>query len=298
MEPQRKTAADFHPYILEVFDGYVHGRLSKREFIAEAGKFAAAGVTGAMILAQLAPDYALAQQVKADDPAIVTERVTVPSLNGNGSISGLLARPAKIKKKLPAVLVIHENRGLNPYIEDVARRLAKSGYLALAPDALTSLGGYPGNDDRGCEMQAKLDPKKLFEDWRASFEWLRDHKQSTRKVGAVGYCYGGGICNALAVACPDLAASVPYYGRQPAAAEVPAIKAPLLIHYAGQDERINAGWLRYQAALLSARKSYEVHFYPGTQHGFHNDSTPRYDKAAAELSWQRTLAFFGERLGR
>ena len=296
MEEPRKTATDFHPYILEVFDGYVHGRLSKREFIAEAGKFAAAGVTGAMILAQLAPDYALAQQVKPDDPAIRTERVTVPSPYGNGSINGLLARPAKAKGKLPAVLVIHENRGLNPYIEDVVRRLAKAGYLTLGPDALTSLGGYPGNDDKGREMQAMLDPKKLFEDWRASFEWLRDHKRSTGKVGAVGFCYGGGICNALAVACPDLAASVPYYGRQPTPAEVPAIKAPLSIHYAGTDERINAGWLPFQAALLSGRKRYKVHFYPGTQHGFHNDSTPRYDKAAAELSWKRTLAFFGEHL--
>jgi carboxymethylenebutenolidase len=293
---QRKTAADFHPYILEVFDGYVHGRLSKREFMAEAGKFAAAGVTGAMILSQLAPDYALAQQVKPDDKAIKTERVSVPSPQGYASINGLLVRPAKKRGKLPAVLVIHENRGLNPYIEDVARRLAKAGYLALAPDALTSLGGYPGNDDKGREMQAKLDAKKLFEDWRASFQWLRDHKKSTRKVGAVGFCYGGGICNALAVACPDLAASVPYYGRQPTAAEVPAIKAPLLIHYAEQDERINAAWPRYQAALLSNRKRYQAHFYPGTQHGFHNDSTPRYDKAAAELSWQRTLAFFGEHL--
>ncbi len=298
--PERKTAADFHPYILEIFDGYVHGKLSKREFMAEAGKFAAAGVTGAMILAQLAPDYALAQQVKPDDPAIVTERVAVPSPQGHGQINGLLARPATVtggkSGKLPAVLVIHENRGLNPYIEDVARRLAKAGYLALAPDGLTSLGGYPGNDDQGREMQAKLDAKKLFEDWRASFEWLRDHDRSTAKVGAVGFCYGGGICNALAVACPDLAASVPYYGRQPQASEVPAIRTPLMIHYAENDERINAGWTAYQRALAQHGKYYETYFYPGTQHGFHNDSTPRYDKAAAELSWERTLGFFGKYL--
>jgi carboxymethylenebutenolidase len=292
----RKTAADFHPYILEVFDGYVHGKLTKREFIAEAGKFAAVGVTGAMILAQLQPDYARASQVKPDDPEIVTERVTVPSPDGHGSIGGLIARPAGKKGKLPAVLVIHENRGLNPYIEDVARRLAKAGYMALAPDALTSLGGYPGNDDAGREMQAKLDAKKLFEDWRASFEWLRDHDGSTRKVGAVGFCYGGGICNALAVACPDLAASVPYYGRQPQPAEVAAIKAPLLIQYAENDERINAGWRGYQDALIAGKKQFATHFYPGTQHGFHNDSTPRYDKAAAELSWERTLTFFGKYL--
>lgn len=293
---ERRTAADFHPYVLEIFDGYVHGRMSKREFIAEAGKFAAAGVTGAMIFVQLAPDYALAQQVKVDDPAIVTERVSVPSPKGHGSINGLLARPAKAKGKLAAVLVVHENRGLNPYIEDVARRLAKAGYLAFGPDGLSSVGGYPGNDDKGRELQAKLDPKKLFEDFVASFEFLRDHKKSTAKVGVVGFCYGGGICNALAVACPDLAASVPYYGRQPTAAEVHAIKAPLLIHYAERDERINAGWLPYQAALLSGRKHYKVHFYPGTQHGFHNDTTPRYDKAAAELSWARTLEFFGKNL--
>ena len=288
----RMKASDFHPYILEIFDGYVHGKLTKREFITEAGKFAAAGVTGLMILNQLAPDYALAQQVKADDPSIVTKKVIIPSPEGHGTINGLLARPANAKGKLPAVLVIHENRGLNPYIEDVARRLAKAGFLALAPDGLTSAGGYPGNDDMGREFQAKLDPAMLLEDFFASFEYLRDHSDSTGKVGAVGFCYGGGVCNALAVAYPDLGASVPYYGRQPRAEEVAAIKAPLLIHYAETDERINAGWLPYQAALISGQKWYEVHFYPGTQHGFHNDSTPRYDKAAAELSWSRTLTFF------
>lgn len=292
----RMKASDFHPHILEIFDGYVHGKLTKREFIAEAGKFAAAGVTGLMILQQLAPDYALAQQVKADDPAIVTSRVTVPSPEGHGSINGLLAKPAKAKGKLPAVLVVHENRGLNPYIEDVVRRLAKAGYMALGPDGLSSVGGYPGNDDKGRELQAKLDPAKLLEDFFASFAFLRDHNDSTGKVGAVGFCYGGGVCNALAVAHPDLAASVPYYGRQPKAEEVPAIKAPLLIHYAEADERINAGWLPYQAALISNQKRYEAHFYPGTQHGFHNDSTPRYDKAAAALSWQHTLEFFAKNL--
>lgn len=292
----RMKASDFHPYILEIFDGYVHGKLTKREFIREAGKFAAAGVTGLMILNQLQPDYALAQQVKADDPAIVTSRVRVHSPDGHGSISGLLARPATAKGKLPAVLVVHENRGLNPYIEDVVRRLAKAGYMAFGPDGLSSLGGYPGNDEKGRELQAKLNPGKLLEDFFASFEFLRDHADSTSKVGAVGFCYGGGVCNALAVAYPEMAASVPYYGRQPTAAEVPAIKAPLLIHYAEADERINAGWLPYQAALISNQKAFQVHFYPGTQHGFHNDSTPRFDKAAADLSWARTLAFFGKNL--
>lgn len=292
----RMKASDFHPYILEIFDGYVHGKLTKRDFIREAGKYAAVGVTGLMILQQLAPDYALAQQVRPDDASIVTSRVTVPSPDGHGSINGLLARPAKAKGKLPAVLVVHENRGLNPYIEDVVRRLAKAGYLALGPDGLSSAGGYPGNDDKGRELQAKLNPTKLLEDFFASFAWLRDHKESTGKVGAVGFCYGGGVCNALAVAYPEMAASVPYYGRQPKPEEVPAIKTPLLVQYAEADERINAGWLPYQAALISNQKRFQVHFYPGTQHGFHNDSTPRYDKAAAELSWARTLEFFGQNL--
>lgn len=292
----RMKASDFHPYILEIFDGYVHGKLTKREFIREAGKFAAAGVTGLMILNQLQPDYALAQQVRADDPEIITSRVTVPSPDGHGSINGLLAKPAKAKGKLPAVLVIHENRGLNPYVEDVVRRLAKAGYIALGPDGLSSVGGYPGNDETGRDLQAKLDPRKLLEDFFASFEYLRDHPESTGKVGAVGFCYGGGVCNALAVAYPEMAASVPYYGRQPRAEEVPAIKAPLLVQYAEVDERINMGWLPYQAALIANQKRFSVHFYAGTQHGFHNDSTPRFDKAAADLSWARTLAFLGENL--
>ena len=289
-------ASDFHPYILEIFDGYVHGKLTKREFIREAGKFAAAGVTGLMILNQLQPDYALAQQVRADDPEIITSRVTVPSPDGHGSINGLLAKPTKAKGKLPAVLVIHENRGLNPYVEDVVRRLAKAGYIALGPDGLSSVGGYPGNDETGRDLQAKLDPRKLLEDFFASFEYLRDHPESTGKVGAVGFCYGGGVCNALAVAYSEMAASVPYYGRQPRAEEVPAIKAPLLVQYAEVDERINMGWLPYQAALIANQKRFSVHFYAGTQHGFHNDSTPRFDKAAADLSWARTLAFLGENL--
>ena len=295
-KPTRMKASDFHPYILEIFDGYVHGKMTKREFLREAGKFAAAGVTGLMILNQLQPDYALAQQVKVDDPAIITSRVTVPSPDGHNSINGLLAKPAKAKGKLPTVLVIHENRGLNPYIEDVVRRLAKAGYMALGPDGLSSVGGSPGNDETGRAVQAKLNPAQLLEDFFASFEYLRDHPESTGKVGAVGFCYGGGVCNALAVAYPEMAASVPYYGRQPRVEKVPAIKAPLLVHYAEVDERINAGWLPYQAALIANQKRFQVHFYPGTQHGFHNDSTPRFDTKAAELSWERTLTFFDENL--
>lgn len=288
----RKRASDFHPHILEIFDGYVHGAISKRDFIKQAGKFAAAGVTGAMILDQLQPNYAWAAQVEPDDPSILSERISYDSPEGHGKINGLMAKPAGAAGELPAVLVIHENRGLNPYIEDVARRAAKAGYLALAPDGLSPLGGYPGNDDDGRTMQRTLDGAKLMEDFFAAFEFLRDHDGSTGKVGAVGFCYGGGVCNALAVAYPDLAASVPYYGRQPEAAEVPAIEAPLMIHHAGNDERINAGWPAYEAALSEHQKEYSVHFYPDVNHGFHNDTTPRYDEEAATLSWKRTLAFF------
>ena len=292
MAIERKRASDFHPRILEIFDGYVHGAISKRDFMRQAGKFAAAGVTGAMILDQLQPNYAWAAEVEPDDPSITAERISYVSPDGHGKINALMAKPADATGKLPAVLVIHENRGLNPYIEDVARRVAKAGYLALAPDGLSPLGGYPGNDDDGRTMQRTLDGAKLMEDFFAAFEFLRDHDGSTGKVGAVGFCYGGGVCNALAVAYPDLAASVPYYGRQPEAAEVPAIEAPLMVQLAGLDERINAGWPAYEAALEEHQKEYSVHFYPDVNHGFHNDTTPRYDEAAARLSWKRTLAFF------
>lgn len=292
----RKTAREFDQRILEIYDGYVHGKMSKREFISQAGKYTAVGVTGAMVLDQLQPDYALAQQVAPDDPAIVTERVEYESPEGHGTMAGLMARPADASGPLPAVLVIHENRGLNPYIEDVARRLAKAGYLAFAPDGLTPLGGYPGNDEQGREMQQQLDGAKLMADFFAAFEFLRDHDDSTGKVGAVGFCYGGGVCNALAVAYPDLAASVPFYGRQAAVEDVPAIEAPLLLHYAGLDERINAGWEAYGAALEENGKEFTVHFYPDVNHGFHNDTTPRYDEAAASLAWERTLEFFDTHL--
>ncbi len=292
----RKKASDFDPRILEIFDGYVHGKITKRQFITQAGKYTAAGVTGAMLLDQLAPNYAWAQQVAPDDPAIETMAAEYDSPNGHGTIKGLMAKPAGANGPLPAVLVIHENRGLNPYIEDVVRRAAKAGYLALGPDGLTPKGGYPGNDDDGRTLQRELDRAKLMEDFFAAFEFLRDHEGSTGKVGAVGFCYGGGVCNALAVAYPDLAASVPFYGRQAAAADVPAIQAPLQIHYAANDDRINAGWPDYQAALDAHGKSYEVHFYPDTNHGFHNDTTPRYDEAAAQLAWDRTLEFFATHL--
>jgi carboxymethylenebutenolidase len=292
----RKKASDFDPRILEIFDGYVHGKMSKRDFMRKAGRYAAAGVTGAMILEQLQPNYALAQQVAPDDPAIETMVVEYESPDGHGTIRGLMAKPAGVTDPLPAVLVIHENRGLNPYIEDVVRRTAKAGYLAFGPDGLTPLGGYPGNDDEGREMQRQLDGAKLMEDFFAAFEFLRDHPGSTGRVGCVGFCYGGGVCNALAVAYPDLAASVPFYGRQPAVEDVPRIEAPLLIHYAGLDDRINAGAAAYAQALRENGKAFSEHFYPDVNHGFHNDTTPRYDEEAATLAWDRTLAFFDTHL--
>lgn len=292
----RKKASDFDPRILEIFDGYVHGKMTKREFISKAGKFTAAGVTGAMILEELQPNYAWAQQVAPDDPEIETAVVEFQSPEGHGAVSGLMAKPANAQGKLPAVLVVHENRGLNPYIEDVVRRTAKAGFLAFGPDGLSPLGGYPGTDDKGREMQGSMDREKLMADFFAAFEYLRDLEGSTGKVGAVGFCYGGGVCNALAVAYPDLAASVPFYGRQPAAEDVPAIQAPLLIHYAGLDERINAGWPAYSEALEANQKKFSVHFYPDVNHGFHNDTTPRYDEVAAKLAWKRTIAFFNNYL--
>ena len=293
---QRKKAHEFDQRILEIFDGYVHGRINKREFISQAGRYAAAGVTGAMLLEQLKPNYALAQQVAPDDPSIETAEISYDSPEGHGTITGLMAKPAGASGKLPAVLVVHENRGLNPYIEDVVRRAAKAGYLAFGPDGLSPLGGYPGTDEEGREMQRSLDRVKLMNDFFAAFEFLRDHDGSTGKVGAVGFCYGGGVCNALAVAYPDLAASVPFYGRQPSAEDVPKIEAPLMIHYAGLDERINAGWEDYSAALRTHQKDFSVHFYPEVNHGFHNDTTPRYDEAAAKLAWDRTIGFFGAKL--
>jgi len=287
----RKTAKDFHPRLLEMFDGYVHGDLSKRGFLKGAGQFAVGGVTAAALLEALSPDYALAQDVAADDPEIETARIAYASPDGHGEVSGLLAHPAR-EGVFGAVLVVHENRGLNPYIEDVARRVAKAGYLALAPDGLSPLGGYPGNDDEGRTMQRQLDGAKLLEDFFAGFEFVRDHARSNGKAGAVGFCYGGGVCNALAVAYPDMACSVPFYGRQAAIEDVPAIQAPLLLHYAENDARVNAGWPAYAEALVEHAKTFEAHIYPDAGHGFHNNTTPRYDAEAAALAWGRTLDWF------
>ncbi len=293
---RRKTAKDFPQELLDLYDNYAHGKISKREFLDRAAKFTVAGVTAALLLKQLSPDYALAQQVAADDPGIVTSRVTYSSPNGNGEVNAYLVRPAGADGKLPAVLVIHENRGLNPYIEDVARRMAKAGFMALAPDGLSSVGGYPGNDDEGRKLQQTVDTTKLMNDFFAGFEYLMARDDSTGKVGAVGFCYGGSVVNALAVAYPELAAAVPFYGRQPPVESVAEIQAPLLIQYGGLDERTNAGWPAYEEALKAAGKTYAVHIYPGANHGFHNDTTPRYDEGAAKLAEERTIAFFKQYL--
>lgn len=288
----RMTAKDFDQELLELYDYYAHGKISKREFLDRAGKFAVGGLTAAAILSMMSPDYALAEQVSFNDPEIVGEYITYPSPNGHGDVKGYLVRPAGAEGKLPAVVVVHENRGLNPYIEDVARRLAKAGFMALAPDGLTSVGGYPGNDEKGRELQSTVDPEKLMNDFFAAVEFLLVHEGSTGKVGITGFCYGGGVANAAAVAFPELGGAVPFYGRQPKTEDVARIKAPLLIHYAALDERVNEGWPAYEAALKAAGTRYEAFIYPGVNHGFHNDSTPRYDEAAADLAWQRTVAFF------
>lgn len=288
----RLTAQDFPQELLELYDYYAHGRISKREFIAMAGKLAIGGMTGATLLGMLSPDYALATQVEFTDPAIKPEYIHYPSPQGHGEVRGYLVKPANIQGQCPAVVVVHENRGLNPYIEDVARRVAKAGYIALAPDGLSSVGGYPGNDEEGRALQAKVDPTRLMNDFFAAVTYLIHHPEGSGKVGITGFCYGGGVANAAAVAFPELACAVPFYGRQPKAEDVPHIQAPLLLHYAALDNNINAGWPAYETALKQHNKIYQGYVYPGVNHGFHNDSTPRYDKPAAELAWQRTLAWF------
>ncbi len=292
----RLTARDFPPALLELYDGYVHGRISRRQFLDRAGMLALGGMTAVGALAALTPNYAWAQQVKFTDPDIVAEYITYPSPNGHGQVRGYRVRPAKATGKLPGVVVVHENRGLNPYIEDVARRVAKAGFIALAPDGLSSVGGYPGNDEKGRELQKQVDPEKLMNDFFAAIEFLAKDETATGKVGITGFCYGGGVSNAAAVAYPELAAAVPFYGRQAKPEDVSRIKAPLLLHFAETDANVNTTWPAYEAALKAAGKTYEAHVYPGTGHGFHNDSTPRYDFEAARLAWQRTVAFFKEKL--
>jgi carboxymethylenebutenolidase len=292
---ERKKASDFPPEVLQLFDGYVHGTLSRRDFLDGAAKFAVGGATAAAMLESLRPNYAFAQQVAKNDPRIKTEYLNYPSPQGSGAMRGYFARPAG-SGKFPGVVVIHENRGLNPYIEDVARRLAVANFVAFAPDALTPLGGYPGDEEKGVQLFGQLDPAKRTEDLLAAYGVLKSRPECTGKVGAVGFCFGGTTVNTFAVRLPDLAAAVPFYGSQPSAADVAKIKAPLLIHYAGLDERINAGWPAFETALKANGVKYQMYMYPGTNHGFHNDTTPRYDEAAAKLAWSRTLAFFNENL--
>ena len=299
----RKTAVEYDQQLLDLYDRYVHGGIDRRQFLDGATRFAVGGLTAGALLEHLSPDYALAQQVAADDERIATQYAAYPSPEGHDETRGALVRPTAVAadgegdQQYPGVLVIHENRGLNPYIEDVARRVAAAGFVALAPDALTPLGGYPGDDDRGRELQGQLDREKMTRDFMAAARFLQAHPACTGRVGVVGFCFGGGMANTLAVELPEIiSAAVPFYGRQPAVEDVLRIKARLLIHYAEHDQRINAGWPAYEAALKEAGVDYAAHMYPGVNHGFHNDTTPRYDEAAAELAWQRTIDFFNKTL--
>lgn len=292
----RMKAGDFPQEVLDIFDDYVHGGIGRRGFLERATKFAIGGMTAAAMLDALRPNYAWAQQVRKDDARIRAEYLTYPSPKGSGTMRGYFAHPANASGKLPGIVVIHENRGLNPYIEDVARRLAVADYVAFAPDALTPLGGYPGDDEKAAALFAKLDPAKRTENLMAAVPFLKSRPECNGRIGAIGFCFGGGIVNQMAVRFPDLGAAVPFYGTQPSAADTAKIKAPLLIHYAGLDERVDAGWPAWKEALDRNHVRYREYTYPNVNHGFHNDTTPRYDEQAAKLAWSRTLAFFDEHL--
>ena len=291
---RRLTADDFDQDLLDLYDYYAHGKISKREFLDRAGKWAVGGITAAAILGTLSPNYALAEQVASDDPDIVGEDITYASPDGTGDINAYLVRPANINPERPpaAILVVHENRGLNPYIRDVVRRLAKAGFIAMGPDGLSSLGGYPGTDDEGRTMQRTLDQGALLNDFFAGFEYLQNLEGTNGKVGATGFCYGGGVVTRLAAAYPGMAAGVPFYGSFPDAEQVARINAPLMVQLAALDQRINAMWPAFQVAMEENDNPYEAHIYPGVNHGFHNDTTPRYDEAAAKLAEQRMVAWF------
>lgn len=288
----KHTVNDFHPEVLGLFDKFVHGDIDRRTFLKQAAKFAVSGLSAIGLLEALSPKFAYAQRIETTDARIKTEYVEIDSPQGYGKVRGYLVRPAKTNGKLPAVLVIHENRGLNPHIEDIARRVALENFIAFAPDALFPLGGYPGDEDKARELFPKLEQPKTHEDFIAAFHWLKQHPEGNGKVGVVGFCYGGGISNILATRLPELGAAVPFYGIAPPLDKVPNIKSPLLIHFAEKDDRVNASWPPYESALKAAGIAYEAHTYAGTQHGFNNDTTPRYDEAAASLAWQRTIAFF------
>ncbi|MBN8575854.1 MAG: dienelactone hydrolase family protein [Cytophagales bacterium] len=293
MTPLKKE--DIRQEVFDLYDDYAHNRIGRKEFMEKLATYAVGGITVAALMSFIMPNYE-ALQVPANDPRLVTQFVTYDSPKGGGSIKGLLSKPANTKKKLPGVIVVHENRGLNPHIEDMGRKAALAGFISLAPDALTPLGGYPGNDDEGRTLQAKLDRNKILEDFIAAFYFLKNHKECNGKVGVVGFCFGGWVSNMLAVRVPELKAAVPYYGGQPPVEEVPQIKAPLQIHYAGLDTRVNEGWPAYETALKENKKIYEAYIYPEVNHGFNNDTTPRYDKAAADLAWGRTIEFFKKKL--
>jgi carboxymethylenebutenolidase len=295
---ERKKASEFPQELLDIFQLYVHGEIDRGAFLNRATKFAVGGLTAAGLLAALKPNFAWAMQIPPDDKRIRAEYATVASPKGNGSIKGYLVRPAaaSASAKVPAVLVLHENRGLNPYIEDVARRLGAIGYLAYAPDGLTSVGGYPGDEEKAAALFNTVDKPKMTEDFVAAATWLKARAESTGRIGAVGFCFGGGIANTLAVRMADLAAAVPFYGTPAAAADVPSIKAAVLVHQAGLDTRLASTWPEYNAELTAAKVSHDGYIYAGANHGFHNDTTPRYDEAAATLAWQRTLAWFDKYL--
>jgi carboxymethylenebutenolidase len=293
---ERKKASDYPQEVLDLFDGYVHGRMNRRDFLDRAAKYAVGGVTPAPLRESLRPNFAWAQQIAKDDKRISVEHLDYASPQGSGKMRGYLAKPAKAAGKLPGVLVIHENRGLNPYIEDVTRRLAVEGYMAFAPDALAPVGGYPGDEDKAREMFAKLDANKRFEDLYAGAGVIKSRPEFSGKIGTVGFCFGGLIVNQLAVRMPDLAAGVPFYGRQVSTEDAAKIKAPLLLNFAEHDDGVNKTWPAYETALKANKVRYQAYIYPGTNHGFHNDTTPRYDEAAAKLAWSRTLDFFKQHL--
>ena len=283
---------DIKQEVFDLYDDYAHSRIDRRDFVQRLSAYAVGGLTVTSLMSFLMPNYQDKIQVKADDPRLQSDYVTYPSPKGGGAMKALLSMPKGNTKKLGGIVVVHENRGLNPYIEDVARRAALAGFVSIAPDALTPLGGYPGTDEAGRELQSKRDKNEMLEDFIAAYGYLKDHKDCNGKVGVVGFCFGGGIANLMAVRLPALAASVPFYGGQPPAEDVPKIQAPLLLNYAGLDTRVNEGWPAYEAALKANHKTYTAYVYPNVNHGFHNDTTPRYDKAAAELAWQRTIDFF------
>lgn len=294
MKPSNETKVP--QAVFELYDKYAHNQLDRRNFVKQLSKYAVGGLTVSGLLTHLLPDYETTLQVATDDPRLDADTIEYTTPSSGITMRGLLTRPVEAKEKLPGIIVVHENRGLNPYVEDVARRAGLANFIALAPDALTPLGGYPGNDDDGRTLQRKRDRGEMLEDFIAAYEYLRHHPECTGKVGVVGFCFGGQISNQMAVRLPDLGAAVPFYGRQPTAEEVPAIQAPLLLQYGGLDERVNAGWPAYEEALKANNKVYTAHIYEGANHGFHNDTTPRYDEQAAKLAWERTIAFFNKHL--